>query len=127
MATTIAQRQGIQLRRSQAQRPHVRAEAEQEESSLSVPTNRGAALRMAQTLATGQRNAAASLDKQAAGEVAARLGQVYAGPIGKRLGRLLGENWRVVVVLLILQIAIPFLVVSVGLYIIFTTLLSFGS
>jgi hypothetical protein len=101
-------------------------------SSLNAPSDRGAALRMAQSLATGQRNQEASLDKQLAGEAGARLGQAvgaYLGgvgaPIGKRLGRVLGENWRIVLTVWLIWMVLPFLLLTIGALIIFSTLTSF--
>lgn len=96
--------------------------------------NPQASLRLAQSLTTGQRNKNASLDKQIAGEAGARAGQVVGtyfggvgGFVGKRIGRVLGENWRVVLLLLFLQIVVPLLFLTIGLFIILTTLQSFFS
>jgi hypothetical protein len=94
--------------------------------------NPQAALRLAQSLATGRRNKKLSADKQLAGEAAARAGQVIGtyfggigGFVGKRIGRVLGENWRVVLLLIFLQIVVPLLFLTIGFFIILTTLQSF--
>lgn len=103
-------------------------------SSPDAPSDRGAAMRMAQSLATGQRNKEASLDKQLAGEAGARLGQAagaYLGgvgaPIGKRLGRVLGENWRIVLVVTLIWMVLPSFLLLIGILIVFSTLTSFFS
>jgi hypothetical protein len=79
-------------------------------------------VRLAQSLATGERNKNASLDRQVAGEVGARVGQAagaYFGgvgaPIGKRIGRVAGENWRIIAFIVFLQVAMPILLIIASL------------
>ena len=130
MATPAAIQQRTRLAFDQSRRIPAADSSRSAQTPENVPT-RGAALRMAQSLATGQRNKGASLDRQIAGEAAARLGQAagaYFGgvgaPIGKRLGRILGENWRIVVALVVIQIALPLLLLTIGFFIIMSTVQS---
>lgn len=99
-----------------------------------APDNPSAALKLAKSLATGQRNKSASLDRQLAGEAGARLGQaagLYFGgigaPIGKRLGRVLGEHWRIVLLALFVQFVLPSFLLAIGIFILIMTLKSFFS
>lgn len=84
--------------------------------STTSEANRGLAaqsLQLAKQTATGSRNKQASLDRQLAGGAGALAGQAlgaYLGgigsPIGKRLGRIAGERYRLVLLLVAIGIII---------------------
>lgn len=99
MATVAEQRQKLTLNRSQAA------------SNTKNISSTNAVANTARTLATGKANKNISADRKIAGEVLARTGQAvgaYFGgvgaPIGKRIGRVAGENWRLVAIILVLLI-----------------------
>ena len=95
--------------------------ADGERPSPKAPADQGTALRLARSLATGQRNKQASLDNQLVGEAGARVGQIagaYFGGVGsvvgKRVGRVAGENWKIVLLLTLLWIVVPYLLLIAG-------------
>jgi hypothetical protein len=120
MAITSALEQRNRLALNQARRAPTQTSANSDRT-LSSPSDRSAALRMAQSLATGKRDTNASLDKQLIGEAGARLGQLagaYVGGVGavvgKRLGRVAGENWKIVLIVTLIWLVLPYLFLAIG-------------
>lgn len=130
-----AVQQAAKIRYDQARRASFNTSSPRAQlGGKNAPADPSAALSLAKSLATGQRNKSASLDRQLAGEAGARLGQaagVYFGvlgaPFGKRLGRVLGEHWRLVLLALFVQFVLPFFLLAIGIFIIIMTLQSFFS
>lgn len=128
-----AVQQAAKLRYDQARRASLKDDSPKGQMGRqNAPDNPSAALRLAKSLATGRRNKSASLDRQLAGEAGARLGQaagLYFGgigaPIGKRLGRVLGEHWRLVLLALFVQFVLPFFLLAIGFIIIVMRIRSF--
>lgn len=95
---------------SQPERSSVTNPTETETEKSSSPTAQARILRLSKSLATGGRDRKKSFVDQAAGEVAARGAQVAVGIIGlyipiigsvvgsalaKRIGRIFGEHWKI--------------------------------